>query len=119
MGMIAIGFAVGLALGAGTGTAAGAFTGAALGMLLGLSAAAARWLYDHSSDVRVRERHRLMCTTRGTFADCELEGAADRGRWLAVHRCSLQAESPPACDRRCLRLINDAGVRPAGPSRPA
>ncbi len=113
MGAAAIGFVIGMALGAGTGTAAGAFVGGVLGMLLGVTAHGVLWVRDHLGEAPTLEHHRLVCSSYGAVADCELVGDLERRRWLDVRRCSLRTrDREPSCDKRCLRLINDAGVRP-------
>jgi hypothetical protein len=111
MAVIIIGIVLGSVGGATWGTA-GAFTGAVIGFAVGMTVHSAAWLWAHSGNLPVVERHRLMCTPSGTFADCELEGDAERGRWLDVKRCSLQGAGRPGCDKGCLALMNHGRVRP-------
>ena len=104
MGTTAILLLIGALLGAISGTQVGAFAGAVLGMTIGASIYGIGWLWAHTGNAPVIERHRLLCTTRGTFADVELSGDLKRGRWLGVKRCSLEG-GPPRCDATCVRLI--------------
>jgi hypothetical protein len=110
---IAFGFVLGLILGVGSGTGAGAFAGAVIGISVGLAVYAFGWVRAHTGNAPTLERHRMICTPSGTFAECELLGDLERRRWVDVRRCSLQSpDAEPACEKSCLRLMNDAGVRP-------
>lgn len=113
MAAMVIGFLLGAIAGAAAGAGAGAYVGGVTGLSIGLGVHALGWLRAHSGDAPTLERHRLMCTSSGTFADCELLGDLDRRRWIDVRRCSLQgADSEPACEKSCVRLMNHTGVRP-------
>lgn len=117
MGAMAIGLIIGAVLGAWTGTMATAVVAAALGVLVGAAVHAALWLWrDDDDDGPVVETHRVLCTPRGQVAAITFEGDPARGRWTAVRRCSLlPLAADVACEERCLRRINDSGVRPGGP----
>jgi hypothetical protein len=111
MGATVIGFVLGAVVGAMWGTEAGAMAGGLLGALSGFSVHGAAWLWAHSGDEPTVERHRLLCTPVGQFADVELLGDMQRKRWLDVQRCSLEGDTV-TCDKTCLRLMNDGRVRP-------
>ena len=88
-------------------------SGVMLGGLVGAMFHAGSWMWANSGDQPVIERHRVMCTPYGAFADIDFEGDRQRGRWTDVKRCSLlPVMNEVSCDKRCLRRINDAGVRP-------
>ncbi len=106
-----IGLMLGMTLGFGSGTGGGAMLGAALGLMAGLGIHAMAWLWAHSGNAPTVEQHRLFCSSYGTAADAELAGDLERGRWLDVKRCSLQG-AEVTCDKQCLRLVNDIGMRP-------
>ncbi len=114
MGAMSMGMLAGFLVGAGLwGSSAGGFAGAVLGMFAGLTVFGARWAWAHSGNAPVRDVHRIMCEPSGTFADCELEGDMQRGRWLDVKRCSLLTpDNQVWCDKTCLKMINDGGPRP-------
>ncbi len=113
MGATMIGVLLGLILGASTYGEAGAIGGVVLGGLVGAMFHAGSWMWANSGDHPVIERHRVMCTPYGAFADIDFEGDRQRGRWTDVKRCSLlPVMNEVSCDKRCLRRINDAGVRP-------
>jgi hypothetical protein len=105
MAAIVLGFLLGLTLGAATGTAGGAFAGAMIGALFGACVHGIAWAWAHSGDAPIVERHRVICTPQGTFADVELLGDANRRRWLAVKRCSL-IDGKVDCDQGCVSLMN-------------
>ncbi|MBK9030405.1 MAG: hypothetical protein IPL61_03540 [Myxococcales bacterium] len=110
-----IGVVIGFILGAGAYGAGGAVGGAMVGALVGGSAHALVWMWAHSGNAPVVERHRVMCTPYGAVADIDFEGDLQRRRWTDVKRCSLlQVATEVSCDKRCLRRINDARVRPGG-----
>lgn len=117
MGATAIGLIIGAVLGAWTGSMATALVAAALGTLVGAAVHAALWLWgDDDDDGPVVETHQVLCTPRGQVAAITFVGDRARGRWTEVRRCSLlPVAADVGCEQRCLRRINDAGVRPGGP----
>ncbi|HTM22009.1 MAG TPA: hypothetical protein VL172_15915 [Kofleriaceae bacterium] len=113
MGAMAIGLVLGFIAGSGSGTVAGSFAGGMLGMLVGLSVHGLGWARAHSGNAPTVEHHRLMCLPTGSYADCELVGDKQRGRWLDVTQCSLQdPRAGVTCSKTCLRLLNDSRVKP-------
>jgi hypothetical protein len=109
MGTTVIGFILGAVVGATIGGEPGGVAGGIMGALLAASLYAGRWLWAHSGDRPVVERHRVMCTPLGSFADI--------GRWYDVERCSLEGPGKVTCDKTCLRLVNISRVRPGRPCR--
>ncbi len=113
MGLVFMGTIFGLILGAGSGTEVGAFFGAVVGMSAGLVVYGLGWMRAHLGSAPTVETHRLICTPQGALADCELEGDLETGRWSDVKRCSLlHPAGDVSCEKSCLRLMNDSGVKP-------
>jgi hypothetical protein len=118
MGATIVGFLLGMGLGAATGNPLAALAGAVTGVLLGLSVHAIRRLRAYLREgTPTVERHQVMCFAYGQAADCELVGDLDSGRWRDVKRCSLlPLPTQVDCDKGCVRLMTQAGVRPGQPS---
>jgi hypothetical protein len=113
MGATLIGFLVGMVLGSGSGSMGIAMLGGVLGAMTGALAHATIWLYAHSGNRPIVATHRVLCTPYGQAADITFEGDLDRGRWTDVKRCSLlPVVGRVECDKRCVRRMNEAGVRP-------
>lgn len=113
MGSVIMGTIFGLILGAGSGTEAGAFFGAVVGMSVGLLVYGLLWMRNNLGSAPTLEQHRLICTPNGAMADCELEGDLETGRWTNVVRCTLlHPASEVDCEKSCLRLMNDSGIKP-------
>ncbi len=113
MGSVIMGTIFGLILGAGSGTETGAFFGAVVGMSAGLLVYGLSWMRNNLGSAPTLEQHRLICTPQGALADCELEGDLETGRWTNVQRCSLlHPVNDVYCEKTCLRLMNDSGVKP-------
>ena len=116
MGMIAIWVVLGCILGAGAGSQLGVVTGAFFGLFIGFTVHALLWMRAHSGNNPTMETHRLICVPSGTFADCELKGDLGLRRWTDVKKCSLRgSDAEVNCDKTCLRMMNDSGVRPGAP----
>jgi len=105
-------------VGAGTGDVFSAFAGGVLGLLVGLSVHAVRWMASRVRETTPTvERHSVMCFPYAQAADCEFVGDLRTGRWTDIRRCSLLGKNAD-CEKVCIRLMNQTGVRPSPSNAP-
>jgi hypothetical protein len=104
-------------LGLAIGVVAGGGLGAVIGLLSGLGVGGGWMFLDALStptvtgQVKEQEERSLTCIPQAMVADCVLERDTATGRFTDVVRCSLcTPENEVLCEKRCLRLMNDAAV---------